>query len=157
MHRYRLLPPLHPEVRRTAPLEQRLVYALLRVLAGVGFILHALFCIFGGDGLSAFASSYLTAFGALPLHALYGILYILGCVLPFIELLVGLTLLSGFFTRYALLTGYFLLLSTLIHVILDRAWRLAEQLPFYFAAISLLLIGRHRFDEPWNRVFRKSP
>ncbi|MES2391076.1 MAG: hypothetical protein V4555_05515 [Acidobacteriota bacterium] len=156
MHRYRLLPPLFdPPAKRPVPLQQQVVYMLFRGIVGVGFFVHGFLSAFAGAGLTDFATNFLTTFGSLPLHWMYGVVLWIGYAIPFVELLVGILLLLGFLTKAALMLGYCVLLTVLTQMLLLRAWALAEQLPIYFVAVTLLLLGRRRFDAPWVELLRK--
>ena len=156
MHRYRLLPPLFdPPPKRPVPLAQRAAYVVYRCLVGVGFFVHGFISGFGGSGLTDYAVNFQTTFGVLPFHWMYTPVLWLGYAVPFVEMLVGVLLVSGYLTKVALMVGYCLLLLMLIEVLVLRAWAPGEVLAMCFVAVTLLLLGRRRFDETWGELLRK--
>jgi thiosulfate dehydrogenase [quinone] large subunit len=112
-----------------------LAYVLLRVAFGVNFVMHGAIRIY--SGLSAFATTTAEHMAKSPLP--HGFVYGFACVIPFIEILLGLALILGFLTRAALVLGAVFMMGLTIGVSSNQQWDIAEQQLVYSVVFFVLL------------------
>jgi thiosulfate dehydrogenase [quinone] large subunit len=115
--------------------DKSLAYALLRIALGINFAGHGLIRIY--NGVASFAATTTEHLAKSPLpHALaFGF----GYVLPFLEAILGLTLILGVFTRLSLIYGAVLMMALTIGVTSNQQWDLASQQLLYSVVFFLLL------------------
>ncbi|MFC6644395.1 DoxX family membrane protein [Granulicella cerasi] len=138
----------------TAPTttEHRLSYALLRSFLGLDFFGHGYARIFTGTYLSGFATGMQKGMASAPLDPTL-VLY-LGYVIPCVELLLGLLLLVGLFTRWTLYAAFGLMFVLMFGVTMKQDWTAAGQQLFYGFLLAVLIFGRERFDRTWWGIRR---
>src|ERR1700744_1507029 len=87
--------------------DQRLAYSLLRLIAGMDFFGHGFARIFTGAHLGGFAHGMVGEMAKSPLPA--PLVLATGYVVPCVELVIGVLLLAGVATRYALVAAMLLM------------------------------------------------
>ena len=112
-------------------------YALLRIAFGVNFLGHGLFRVL--SGVSAFAATTAEHLGKSPLP--HGLILGFGYVIPWIEVLLGLGLIAGLLTRWALILGAVFIMALTIGVTSNQQWDVAGQQLVYSLIFALLLFG----------------
>ena len=116
-------------------------YALLRIALGLNICLHGF--VRWMMGLGSFAESLLPMFQKTPLPGWS--VYTFGYVLPIVETLVGASVLFGFQTRRALISGSILMLVLTFGSTLRQDWPTVGMQLTYSLVYSFLLVGI-RFD-----------
>jgi thiosulfate dehydrogenase (quinone) large subunit len=112
-----------------------LAYALLRITLGVNFTGHGLIRIHNGAAAFAQTTAEHLAKSPLPQSLIYAFSY----AIPFIEAILGLTLILGIFTRISLTTGAVFMMLLTIGVTANQQWDLASQQLLYSTVFFLLL------------------
>jgi thiosulfate dehydrogenase [quinone] large subunit len=125
------------EQRQTWLRNIALSYALLRIALGLNICIHGV--VRWSAGLTSFAGSLAGVFQKTPLPAwsVYGF----GCVLPIVEAIIGTSILLGFQTRRALISGSVLMLVLTFGSALRQDWPTVEIQLTYSVVYSLLLAG----------------
>lgn len=134
--------PLHCEVPIPMKLitHQQWAYVTLRFTLGINMFMHGFARILSGVG--AFADKMTAGFGESPLPAPLVRAFLMG--LPFVELIIGLLMLLGLFTRYALIAGAFLITLLTFGSTSKQDWATASvQLPYAIAFFILLFTLEH--------------
>jgi thiosulfate dehydrogenase [quinone] large subunit len=133
-----------PEARRQAEpqnnqalLDRRLAYLLLRLTLGVNILLHGAVRF---PGLSTFAEGTVQQFAGTPLPAVAVRLF--GLLLPFLETAIGLLLIVGLWTRWALVAGALLIVALVFGTALRSDWQTLSVQMLYAIIYYLLLAGR---------------
>ena len=116
-------------------------YALLRIALGLNICRHGF--VRWTVGLRSFAESLLPMFQKTPLPGWS--VYTFGYVLPIVETLVGASVLFGFQTRRALISGSVLMLVLTFGSTLRQDWPTVGIQLTYSLVYSFLLAGI-RFD-----------
>jgi thiosulfate dehydrogenase (quinone) large subunit len=112
-----------------------LAYALLRISLGVNFAGHGLIRIH--NGVAAFAQTTVEHLAKSPLPP--GLTYAFSYAIPFVEAILGLTLILGVFTRVALACGAVFMMLLTIGVTANQQWDIAGQQLVYSVVFFLLL------------------
>jgi thiosulfate dehydrogenase [quinone] large subunit len=112
-----------------------LAYALLRIAFGVNFAGHGLIRIYNGVGTFAATTAEHLAKSPLPHSFTYAFSY----AIPFLEAILGLTLILGVFTRAALICGAVFMIALTIGVTSNQQWDIAGQQLLYSVVFFLLL------------------
>jgi thiosulfate dehydrogenase (quinone) large subunit len=112
-----------------------LAYALLRIAFGVNFAGHGLIRIYNGVGIFATNTAEHMAKSPLPHSFTYAFSY----VIPFLEAILGLTLILGVFTRATLVCGAVFMMVLTLGVTANQQWDVAGQQLVYSAIFFLLL------------------
>ena len=107
----------------TLQTDQRIAYAFLRFVFGVNICFHGVSRLLG-DHVAFLA--YLTQSMARAVLVPKASLPVLATVLPWIEAIVGLLLLLGFFTRIALITGSTVMVLLMTGTTLAQDWNTAD-------------------------------
>jgi thiosulfate dehydrogenase (quinone) large subunit len=123
--------------------DRTLGYGLLRATLGLNICLHGVTRI--GAGTDKFAQSLVAMFHATVLPPLP--VRTFGCALPWMETAVGLLVLLGLWTRYALTGGALLILLLTFGTALRQDWETAGLQLTYALVFGLLLVFRE-----WNRL-----
>jgi thiosulfate dehydrogenase (quinone) large subunit len=110
-------------------------YALLRIAFGINFLMHGAIRLY--SGLGVFASSTAEHLAKSPLP--HGFVLGFGYAIPFIEVLLGLGLILGLFTRLALTLGAVFIMALTIGVTSNQQWDVAGQQLVYSVVFFLLL------------------
>jgi thiosulfate dehydrogenase [quinone] large subunit len=114
---------------------QSLAYALLRIAFGVNFAGHGLIRIHNGVGVFAATTAEHLANSPLPHSLTYAFSY----AIPFLEAILGLTLILGVFTRIALVCGAVYMMALTIGVASNQQWDIAGLQLIYSVIFFLLL------------------
>ena len=123
-----------------------MAYALLRIILGVNICMHGVSRLLAGS--SVFVSKITVQFAhtSLPHWSLVGF----AILLPWVEALLGLLLLLGLWTRFALIAGSLLMLVLTFGSSLVQDWGIAGlQLTYaiaYFGLLFLLRYNRYSID-----------
>jgi thiosulfate dehydrogenase [quinone] large subunit len=112
-----------------------LAYALLRIAFGVNFAGHGLIRIYNGVGAFAATTAEHMAKSPLPHGFALGFSY----AIPFVEAILGLTLILGVFTRASLIGGAVFMMALTIGVTSNQQWDIASQQLLYSVVFFLLL------------------
>jgi thiosulfate dehydrogenase [quinone] large subunit len=118
--------------------DESLAYALLRLTLGVNFFGHGFVRIVGG--VDAFASGMAKGFEKtiLPLWLVQPF----GYVLPFVELVLGVLLIVGLFSRATLVAGALLLTVLTFGSSMQSNWDAVGTQLLYAVVFSMLLFLR---------------
>jgi thiosulfate dehydrogenase [quinone] large subunit len=115
--------------------DKSLAYALLRIAFGINFAGHGLIRIYNGAGIFAQSTAEHLAKSPLPHSVTFAFSY----AIPFLEAVLGLTLILGVFTRIALVCGAVFMMALTIGVTSNQQWDIAGQQLIYSAIFFLLL------------------
>jgi thiosulfate dehydrogenase (quinone) large subunit len=110
-------------------------YALLRISLGINFAGHGLIRIH--NGVAAFAQTTAEHLAKSPLPP--SLTYAFSYSIPFIEAILGLTLILGVFTRISLIAGAVFMMLLTIGVTTNQQWDIATQQLLYSVVFFLLL------------------
>ncbi|MBF2029719.1 MAG: DoxX family membrane protein [Oscillatoriales cyanobacterium C42_A2020_001] len=129
-----------------------IAYLFLRLIFGINFFNHGFTRI--GD-IGGFANSMVELFKNSPIPA--ELVRINGLLVPPVELVIGVLLLLGLFTRGALVAGFVLMMILQMGVTILQNWdTVASQLIYCIVFFVLLAgIGFNAFS--LDRVRRRSP
>jgi thiosulfate dehydrogenase [quinone] large subunit len=115
--------------------DKSLAYALLRISFGVNFAGHGLIRIYNGVGIFAQSTAEHLAKSPLPRTFTFGFSY----AIPFLEAVLGLTLVLGVFTRISLVCGALFMMALTIGVTANQQWNIASEQLIYSIVFFLLL------------------
>jgi len=115
--------------------DQRLAYALLRIVVGLNLLMHGISRMLIGPGV--FASKLVGQFAHAPLPVWS--IWSFGMVLPAMEALLGFLLLIGLRTRAALVAGSLLIMVLTFGSGLVQDWSAAAIQLTYALVYSVLL------------------
>lgn len=115
--------------------DQRLAYALLRIVVGLNLLMHGISRMLAGSG--AFAAHMVGQFAHAPLPVWS--VWSFGMVLPAIETLLGLLLLVGLRTRAALVAASLLIMVLTFGSALLQDWSVTGLQLSYALIYSILL------------------
>jgi thiosulfate dehydrogenase (quinone) large subunit len=115
--------------------DKSLAYALLRIAFGVNFAGHGLIRIYNGVAFFAATTAEHLAKSPLPHSLTYAFSY----AIPFLEAILGLTLILGVFTRISLVCGAVFIMLLTIGVTTNQQWDVASQQLLYSVVFFLLL------------------
>ncbi len=132
--------------------DQKLAYLLLRLTAGLDFFGHGFARIFTGSHLGGFAHWMVGDMAKSPLPAT--LVLATGYVVPCVELLIGVLLLTGLATRFALILAMLLLLVLMFGITMKQDWNVAGQQLLYGLVLAVLLFGRERLELSWPALLR---
>ena len=132
--------------------DQRAAYLLLRLIAGMDFFGHGFARIFTGSYLSGFAHSMVGDMAKSPLSA--PLVLATGYVVPCVELVIGVLLLTGVATRFALIMAMLLVLVLMFGITMKQDWNIAGQQLLYGLVLAVLLYGRERLNVSWPALLR---
>ena len=131
--------------------EKEIAYGLLRIAFGVNFLGHGLFRILSGVG--AFAATTADHMTKSPLP--HGFVVGFGYCIPWIELLLGLSLIAGLLTRLALVGGAMFMLALTTGVASNQQWDTAGQQLVYSVIFFILLFMVEYNSLSLDGVFRR--
>jgi thiosulfate dehydrogenase (quinone) large subunit len=115
--------------------DKSFAYALLRIAFGMNFAGHGLIRIYNGVGIFASTTAEHLAKSPLPHSFAYGFSY----AIPFLEAVLGLTLILGLFTRLSLICGAVFMMALTVGVTANQQWDVAGQQLLYSVVFFLLL------------------
>lgn len=133
--------------------DQKTAYFLLRLIAGMDFFGHGFARIFTGSHLGGFAHSMVGDMAKSPLPA--PLVLATGYVVPCIELLIGVLLLAGMATRFALVLAMLLMLVLMFGITMKQEWNVAGQQLLYGLVLAVLLSGCERMNLTWPALLRR--
>jgi len=139
-------------VPKPPSVEQRQAYLLLRVLTGLDFFDHGFVRIFTGSHLSGFAHAMVKSMATAPLSP--SLTLASGYMIPCVELLIGVLLLLGLFTRFALILALLLMLVLMFGVTMKQDWDATGTQLLYGLVLAVLLFARQRYDLSWPTLVR---
>ncbi|WP_182277133.1 DoxX family membrane protein [Granulicella sp. 5B5] len=131
--------------------DQHLAYILLRLLTGLDFFGHGFARIFTGTHLSGFAQGMVKNMASTPLPP--SLTLASGYAIPCTELLIGILLLLGLFTRSALVLALLLMCMLMFGITLKQDWATAGTQLGYGFVLAALLFARPRYDLSWPALF----
>ena|ERR1700760_306973 len=115
--------------------DKSLAYALFRIAFGINFAGHGLIRIYNGVGSFAQSTAEHLARSPLP----HGLSFSFSYAIPYIEAILGLTLLLGVFTRVSLACGAVFMMALTAGVAANQQWDIASQQLLYSLVFFLLL------------------
>lgn len=124
-------------------LDYVLAYFTLRLALGVNELIHGVTRIFMGAGLSGFLSFTQNQFKDVPLPVWQ--VRSFATVVPICELIVGVLLILGLWTRWALTLAAILMVGIIFGTALRSDWQLVFLQMFYSLLYTVMLMGR-RYD-----------
>lgn len=131
--------------------DEKIAYALLRAVAGTNLLMHGVSRLLAGP--DAFAGHLTEQFAHSPLPG--PLVHGFGAVLPPIEGLIGLLLLIGWKTRWALIAASLLMLVLTVGSALIQDWTITGAQLMYALVFSVLLFLRRynswSVDGCWNK------
>jgi thiosulfate dehydrogenase [quinone] large subunit len=71
-----------------------------------------------------------------------------------VELVIGVLLLAGLATRFALVVAMLLMVVLMFGITMKQEWNVAEQQLLYALVLAVLLYGRERLDLSWPALLR---
>ena len=125
---------------RTSAADKRIAYALLRIVFGVDIFFHGLSRLLGDH--AAFLAYLSQQMAKAPLPK--SILPPFAAALPWTEATIGLLLLLGLFTRFALVAGSLEMIVLMAGITLAQNWEVAGIQLIYCAIYFVLLTHRGR-------------
>jgi thiosulfate dehydrogenase (quinone) large subunit len=125
---------------RTSITDRRIAYALLRIVFGVNIFFHGLSRLLGDH--AAFLAYLSQQMAKAPLPK--SLLPPFAATLPWVEATIGLLLLLGLFTRFALVAGSLVLIVLMAGITLAQNWEVAGIQLIYCAIYFVLLTHRGR-------------
>jgi thiosulfate dehydrogenase [quinone] large subunit len=131
--------------------DKSLAYALLRVSFGINFAGHGLIRIH--NGIAAFAQTTTEHLAKSPLPST--LTYAFSYAIPFLEAILGLTLILGVFTRISLACGAVFMMLLTVGVTANQQWDLASQQLLYSVVFFLLLFFLGENDLSLDNVLRR--
>lgn len=135
----------------TSHSDEKIAYGLLRVVAGTNLLMHGVSRLLAGS--DGFAAHLTEQFAQSPLPV--PLVRIFGSVLPPVEGLIGLLLLIGLKTRWALIASSLLMLVLTFGSALVQNWAAAgTQLMYALVFSALLFLRRYNswsVDGCWNK------
>ena len=111
------------------------VGALLRIAFGVNFAGHGLIRIYNGVGTFAATTAEHLAKSPLPHSFIFSFSY----AIPFLEAILGLSLILGVLTRISLVCGAVFMMALTIGITANQQWDIASQQLLYSIVFFLLL------------------
>ncbi len=131
-------PTTSPNETADTQSDRRVAYALLRVIVGVNLAVHGISRLLAGP--HAFAASLVGLFHATPLPAWSVMSF--GLMLPWLEAALGLLILLGLATRFALVAASLTILALTFGSTLRQDWQSAGLQLIYAAIYAALLTFR---------------
>jgi thiosulfate dehydrogenase [quinone] large subunit len=132
--------------------DQQLAYALLRLIVGMNFFGHGFARIFTGSHLDGFAHSMVGDMARSPLPQ--RLVLATGYVVPCVELAIGVLLLAGLATRFALVAAMLLIVVLMFGITMKQEWNVAGQQLLYGLVLAVLLSGCERTNRSWPALLR---
>jgi thiosulfate dehydrogenase [quinone] large subunit len=129
--------------------DAELAYGLLRAFLGFNIMMHGISRIISGPG--TFAATLVQQFQATPMAN--GVVSGFGYALPWLELILGLMLLVGIFTRWVVVAGFVLLGVLTYGTALIQDWETTGLQLTYALVYALLLafVGWNRWSvDAWR-------
>lgn len=137
----------------TGSRDQRVAYLLLRLITGMDFFGHGFARIFTGTHLGGFAHWMVGDMAKSPLPA--PLVLATGYVVPCVELVIGVLLLAGLATRFALVLAMLLIVVLMFGITMKQDWNVAGQQLLYGLVLAVLLSGCERMNLNWAALLRK--
>jgi|HubBroStandDraft_4_1064222.scaffolds.fasta_scaffold57928_1 thiosulfate dehydrogenase [quinone] large subunit len=137
---------------RTSVTDRRIAYVLLRIVFGVDIFFHGLSRLFGDH--AAFLAYLSQQMAKAPLPK--SLLPPFAATLPWAEATIGLLLLLGLFTRFALVAGSFVMIALIAGITLAQNWDVAGIQLIYCAIYFVLLTHRSRNFYSLDTLFKRS-
>ena len=115
--------------------DQFLAYLLLRLTMGVNFIFHAIPRFVKGAG--GFRDKMVTDFAETPIPT--PVVYVFGTALTYIELVLGILLTIGLFTRYTLVAASLLMMALMVGTSFQQKWDVVASQLIYSIIFFILV------------------
>jgi thiosulfate dehydrogenase [quinone] large subunit len=123
-----------------------IAYAILRLSFGVNIMLHGLSRLLAGpSGFLAYLNHYFEHAPLIP----KSLLPVFGAVLPPVETALGLLLLVGLFTRFALIAGALVMTALVFGTNLAQDWNVAG-LQLIYCFLYYYLLAHRRENNSWS-------
>jgi thiosulfate dehydrogenase [quinone] large subunit len=134
-------------------LDRQLAYLVFRVSLGINILIHG-FGRLVGPGAGAFASKTMGEFAGTPLPP--GLTYVFLITLPFVELIVGILVTVGLFTRTTLMAGGLLITALIFGTALRSDWPTVGVQMIYSITYHLLLVNRNENRFSLDTLFHRT-
>jgi thiosulfate dehydrogenase [quinone] large subunit len=134
--------------------ERRQAYVLLRFVTAIDFFGHGAARIFTGTHLAGFAEGMVKNMASTPLPE--ALARATGYTVPCVELLIGVLLLAGVATRFALTAALLLMAVLMFGITLKQDWSTAGLQLTYAFILAALLFGRSAYDSSWMQLLRRN-
>jgi thiosulfate dehydrogenase [quinone] large subunit len=128
-------------------------FVAFRLVIGTNFFFHGLARMLGG-GIEGFASGTTKAFAGTPLPP--GLVHAFLTVLPYVELILGLLIFFGLFTRWALVIAQLLIAALIFGTSLRSDWVTVSIQMIYAIALYLALANLDDNCCALDRLFGKN-
>jgi thiosulfate dehydrogenase (quinone) large subunit len=137
---------LSAESDRVSSSDRVIAYAILRLSFGVNIMLHGLSRLLAGpSGFLAYLNHYFEHAALIP----KSFLPVFGAVLPPVETALGLLLLLGLFTRFALIAGGLVMAALVFGTNLAQDWNVAG-LQLIYCFLYYYLLAHRRESNLWS-------
>jgi len=130
-----------------------LAYVVFRLALGTNFMFHGLARMLGG-GVEGFAAGTTKAFAGTPLPP--GLVHAFLSVLPYMELILGVLIFFGLFTRWALAIAGLLMAALMFGTSMRSDWVTVSIQMIYSIALYLALANLDDNCCALDRLFSKN-
>jgi thiosulfate dehydrogenase (quinone) large subunit len=134
-------------------LDRKLAYLVFRLSLGINVLIHGSSRIFG-PGAEAFASKTAAIFAGTPLPS--ALVHAFLTVLPFAEFILGILIVAGLFTRWALTLGGLLIAVLIFGTALRSDWPTVGIQMIYSITYYFLLLNRADNAFSLDALFHRS-
>jgi thiosulfate dehydrogenase (quinone) large subunit len=124
-------------MRSPSSFDAAAAYTVLRVALGFAMFMHGCARLVGG--IDVYARRYIAGFAGVALP--HGLVVLFIYAIPFLEVVIGLPIVLGLWTRWALLANAALLLAFIFGSSMQQGWSGVETQLVYTLIVSLLLFG----------------
>ena len=128
-------------------------FVAFRLVLGTNFFFHGLARMLGG-GVEGFASGTTKAFAGTPLPP--GLVHAFLTVLPFVELILGVLIFFGLFTRWALVAAQLLIAALIFGTSMRSDWVTVSIQMIYAIVLYLALANLDDNCCALDRLFGKN-
>ena len=135
--------------------ERNFAYLMLRATLGVNFAGHGLIRIYHGTGI--FAHQMVLQLAKAPLSP--ALVSGFGYFVPWFQVLLGIVLVVGLFTRAVLISGSLFVIALTVGISANQQWYIAAQRLLYSVPSSFCFFSLNTTDTPPTRhgTARKPP
>lgn len=124
-------------MRSPASFDAAAAYTVLRIVFGFAMFMHGCARLIGG--IDVYAHRYIAGFAGTALP--HGLVVLVIYAIPYLEVVIGVPIVLGLWTRWALLANAALLLVFIFGSGMQQAWNGVETQLVYTLIVSLLLLG----------------
>jgi uncharacterized membrane protein YphA (DoxX/SURF4 family) len=140
-------------VTSSSSTDRRLAYVVFRISLGINILVHGAGRIFGA-GAETFASKTSGEFATTPLAP--GLVHAFLVTLPYVELILGMLIFVGLFTRWALTLGGLLIVALMFGTALRADWTTVGIQMIYSITYYLLMVNRNDNSYSLDELIHRS-